>query len=124
MSLAPFPTAAVEIRPGEVVTMTAMTRAASTVVAARLRSLLGDTFTVDAAPSMGFDGINVARSDTPGAYWYFDTTFGGDDGHGATLRVYYTDAEGRCSDEFPPDSPTPHAHPDVIASWIAGKVIG
>ena len=70
------------------------------------------------SPAMGFDGVMVLHHETGGDF-YFDTTFGGDDGFTDYVRFYYTFSDGEClDDQAVHDNPLLSDSPLKIAKWI------
>ena len=69
---------------------------------------------------MGFEGlwVGVIRDDGNGEYFYFDNTFGGDDGRTDWLRIYHTFEFTCTDDESPEGKPLAGAEPLEIAKWI------
>jgi len=102
---------------------------AEQVVTALAEILPADRYWVCARPGMGHDGVQVtplgiATEDDPvDPHWYFDSTYGGDDGHTDHLRVYYTTADIECvDDEHPEGAPRADDDPLAIARWIVTVV--
>lgn len=97
------------------------------VAAALAEVLPADRYRVTASPQMAFDGIQVEPLFfEPGEYdpyWYFDGTFGGDDGHTDHFRIYFSNAAlDLVDDHDPPGAPRVDDDPIVIAQWIAAVV--
>ena len=101
---------------------------ASHIINALREVLPADRFDAHAGLGLGYDGVMVelvgADLDTPGAGWYFDTTYGGADGHTAELRAYFTSSgEDPEWDDIHPLGPPLLTTPAVdIARWIASVV--
>jgi len=82
--------------------------------------------TLGACLAMGWDGVTVQTDDA--TMWYFDTTWGGDDGPNdeGRLRVY-VNVEGEYGhlglhDAAPPDAPTLGSDPLEVARWIVDVI--
>ena len=91
------------------------------VVTCLAEVLPSDVWDVSAWTAMGSEGVMAGRRDTPGANWYFDNTYGGDDGYTDYWRVYYTDQTNACIDDHDLDGkPDVDDDPVDVAKFIAG----
>jgi hypothetical protein len=81
---------------------------------------------VDTAPGMGFNGVWYEAPDTDDVEWYFDSTWGGDDGfHEGKMVAFVTITYGRtvdCHDRVEADAPYIWDDPLTIAKWIVGQI--
>jgi len=97
------------------------------IVALLSEVIPSDKFGVIADPAMGFHGVAVRVHATKGE-WYFDTTWGGDDGYTEYVRCYYTTLGGDCLDQSVDDNPPFQKRPLLsdgpltIAKWIVACV--
>ena len=115
---------------GEQMSPMRFTREAAKAVAAAVAEVLpNDSYWVTAHPDHGHDGVRIVLngSDLPPGesdpHWYFDNTFGGEDGYSEHLRVYFTSSNAECFDDLnPAGAPRIDADPIEIARWIVGIV--
>jgi hypothetical protein len=101
----------------------ALSRKTSEAIVAMLAEVISsDEFDTFAGPAMGFDGVNVHHKATGGDF-YFDTTWGGDDGYAPYVRFYCTTECGNPLDvETSDGNPLLSDGPLVIAKWIMSQV--
>lgn len=100
---------------------------AQKVAAALAEVLPSDRYRVLAAPGLGYGGLRIDPLFVePGDFephWYFDNTYGGDDGYSSHLRVYFTSPSCEFFDDpAPSDAPAADADPVTIARWVASVV--
>src|SRR4051812_48304287 len=87
---------------------------------------------LDTGGSCGFNGVWYSDTDDNGVEWYFDSTWGGDDGfHEGKMMTFVTittiTAPGRativsCHDRCDPDAPYVWDNPLQVARWIVDQI--